>query len=335
VAALFVHGWWGPTLSETNETEGVDPSSGRPEQAVKEPSSPPAPARHPARRFRYLEGWQVGAVALWIAVMAALLAVPREAAPESVPATAPDRHQLALAADEWQRRAAEARERPLPFEVRAIGELVRRYGKAEANGRREEFVPLLSDLRPAARSAAQRQPKDLARLMAIQSELFRTALDRWESGHPGVELDELAGGLRQRAQKLGWFSGGRLLMTPTERDVLFRVRWVELTGLRGRAPFTPTLDDWRVYFGFLLAHPEGGDALDRTRKQMTYAAALSRRDPSYPLLLARGVLLYQAGAYHDATDAFGAHLAEHPDGPYALRAKNHLLAALARAEGRE
>jgi TolA-binding protein len=52
-------------------------------------------------------------------------------------------------------------------------------------------------------------------------------------------------------------------------------------------------------------------------------------DPSYPGSYALGIAYYRAGRYDLAADAFTAFISAHPDGPYALRAKNHLKAALA------
>jgi hypothetical protein len=274
-------------------------------------------------------------VAIWIAVISAALAVPRPVAPADLPSPDVDRRQVARAADDARVLAGEARARPLPFEVRAVGELFRRFGKAEATGQ-GDLGALLVDLRRVAADAASKRPlRDLSRLQAVQTELFSAALRAWELDEGSSELDELGGGLLARARENGWLKDGRLLMSQTERQVVFRMRWAELTGLRDRAPFKPTLDDWRVYLGFLLEHPEGRDASDRVRKQLGYAAALAKRDPTYPLWLARGVLFYRAGAFQESADAFTAHLAEHPDGPYALRARNHRLAALAKAEGQE
>lgn len=320
-------------MKETDESEGLNPSSRRLEQAVKES----APARHPRTAFRHLEGWQAGAVAVWIAVMAAALAVPRPSIPADLPAPLPDRRALVADHDELAQLAEQARARPLPFEVRAVGELLRRYGKAEASGNSDELGALLADLRRAAGEAARRHPvTELEKLRAVQTELFTAALAAWEeSGQPSNELAELGGNLLERARRFAWIEDGRLAMTPVERAVAFRVRWAELTGLRQRAPFMPSLDDWRVYYGFLLEHPEGRAPVERTRQQLGYVAALAKRDPTYPKWLARGVLQYRLGAFHEAADAFSAHLAEHPEGAYALRARNHLLAALAKAEGRE
>ena len=56
---------------------------------------------------------------------------------------------------------------------------------------------------------------------------------------------------------------------------------------------------------------------------------LATVDPSYPAEYALGVAYYRASRYEQSIDAFRRWIDEHPDGPYALRARNHLRAALA------
>jgi hypothetical protein len=284
-----------------------------------------------------LEGWQAGAVAVWIAVVAAALAVPRPVDQQELPAPLPDRRALAWSAAEERVLAEEARHRALPFEVRAVGELFRRHGAASADGQADRAARILTDLRDATKAAMkQHGPRALQRLRAVQGELFERALDEFErTGKPSRELDELGGNLMKKAEESGWLESGRLSISHQARAVFFRIRWADLTGLRAQAPFTPTLDDWRVYYEFLLAHPEGAGELDRLRSQFAYVTALAKRDSTYPVWLARGVLQYRKGALPEAAEAFQAHLAERPDGPYALRAKNYLLATLAKADSAE
>jgi hypothetical protein len=284
-----------------------------------------------------LEGWQAGAVAVWIAVVAAALAVPRPVEQQELPEVLPDRRALAWRADEERLLAEEARQRALPFEVRAVGELFRRHGAAAADGQGDRAARILSDLRDATKTAADKHgARPLRRLRAIQAELFERALEDFErTGKPSRELDELGGNLVKKAGQSGWLESGRLVMSPSERAVFFRIRWAELTGLRATSAFAPTLDEWRVYYGFLLAHPEGSAGPDRLRAQFAYVTALAKRDSTYPLWLARGVLQYQQGSLPEAADAFQTHLGQHPDGPYSLRAKNYLLATLAKADSAE
>ncbi len=254
-----------------------------------------------------------------------------------MPEPLPDRRALAWRAEEERALAQEARRSTLPFDVRAVGELFRRHGAAAALGRGDSAGRILTDLRDAAKAALDRHgPRALQRLRAVQTELFEQALEEYErTGKQTRELEELAGNLIRKAEESGWIASGRLLLTPEERAVFFRIRWSELTGLRGVPAFTPRLDEWRVYYGFLLAHPEGEPGSPRLRSQFGYVTALAKRDATYPVWLARGVLQYRQGALGEAAEAFQAHLAEHPDGPYALRAKNYFLATLAKGESAE
>lgn len=55
-------------------------------------------------------------------------------------------------------------------------------------------------------------------------------------------------------------------------------------------------------------------------------------DPSYPELLAKGILYLGLNEPAHAREALRTHLQLHPDGPYALRARNHLVYALERMD---
>ena len=56
---------------------------------------------------------------------------------------------------------------------------------------------------------------------------------------------------------------------------------------------------------------------------------LAKIDPEYPGEYARGVAAYRAGKYAISEDAFKKWLKDHPNGPFTLRAQNHLRAAIA------
>jgi hypothetical protein len=324
-------------LKAESDSEERTPSSRGPAGGVKSAEPTPEPVARSGRLRRHFEGWQAGAVAVWIAVVAAALAVPRPATEQELPEPIPDRRALSWTAEAERELAAEAKKSALPFEVRAVGELFRRYGAAVAEGRADAAGRILSDLRDATRTAGERHGvRALQRLRAVQGELFERAVEEFErTGERTRELDELGGNLVDKAEESGWLVAGRLLLGPEERAIFFRIRWAELTGVRSAAPFAPTLDEWRVYYGFLLAHPEGPPGPARLRSQFAYVTALSKRDSTYPLWLARGVLQFRQGAMAEAAEAFRNYLAEHPDGPYTLRAKNYLLATLAKAQSAE
>jgi hypothetical protein len=283
-----------------------------------------------------LEGIELVLVAVVIVSLAALLAAPRATVPELLPLPLPDRRVLARAANEEHELAAAARKHTLSFDVRAVGELFRRFGASTEPGKGAS-QRILTDLRAAARQALTLQNgRPLRELRAVQTELFLAATRAWESsGRAPRELRELGGDFAELAGDNGWFSGGRLVLDDAERAVLFRQRWGELTGLGKHPGFVTTLDEQRANFSFLLRHPSGRDERVRRERQFAYVSALEKLDRNYPAHFARGVLLYRAGAFEAAAAAFQTQL-EHPGSPrYRLRARNHLLASLAESPSAE
>jgi hypothetical protein len=221
--------------------------------------------------------------------------------------------------------------------VRAVGESFRAYGQAASSGETRRAAATLATLRRAAAKAAQQHGDEmLLRLRAVQANLFLRALARWEAiGEFTLELSELSGSLIQEAEAIGWVQPPhRLVLTTAERRTLFRIRWADLAGLKDRHPYSPTLNEWRTYYRFLLEHPSAAANHDiaraRTRKQLQVIDALAKRDPQYPTLYAKGILLYRLGAFSDAALAFDLYLQQSADGSWDLRARNHLVAALAR-----
>ena len=71
---------------------------------------------------------------------------------------------------------------------------------------------------------------------------------------------------------------------------------------------------------------------ERTKQTELWRADKIRRfgeiDPTYPTSYALGVAYYRAGRFDTSADAFATFVKEHPDGPYVLRARNHLKSAL-------
>jgi hypothetical protein len=315
---------------------------GRPQ--VKPGAHPPAKRPAPRSWRRHLEGWQLGVLTVGLAGFAALLVLPREVVPDVLPVPQVDRREQQRTRAEELSRARFAARQPLPFDVRAVGEYYRRYGRAVADHRHEAASVLLRELRRSAQVAHQRHGDEpLLRLRALQTYFFVKALARWElSGQRTAELDELSGALLLEAERAGWVRPPRRLqLTAAERTALFRIRWMDLTGLRKAARLSPSLNDWRTYYRFLLEHPSSGSAAaadaapcggerSQALRQLGVVQALHRLDPSYPASLARGVLQYRMGAYLDAAESIRMHLSLHPRGPWQLRAQNYLAASLAR-----
>lgn len=278
---------------------------------------------------RHFEGWQLGLLAVAMAVLSAWVAVPRPVEPTLLPLPLPDRRRLAEEREQDRALVESASRAGLPFEVRAVGELVRRHGLAGAHGDRRRATLAMRDARDEARRAlAQHGPDPLRRLRAVQTDLFLREVESYvESGRESRELQELGGDFATRGAEVGWLGKDRsLALSPTDLWALFRLRWTELVGLRRERALTPSLDDYRAYYRVLLEHPEGKTPEERSTRQLDYVRALAGRDSAYPEHFARGVLLHRLGQRGRASDAFLRHLAEHPDGPWALRARNHALA---------
>jgi len=295
-------------------------------------------ARSPERVgiSRHLEGWQPGLLAVVIAVIAALLGVPHAVPPDVLPLPNVDfrESQRAEAADvELARKAVgEA----LPFETRAVGEAFRRFGESNAAQNTGLATDRLVEVRERARVALKvRGVESLGRLLALQTEMFLDLLVRWERGEDvEAQLAELGGNFLAKAKSAGWLrSARRLDATRSERRVLFRVRWADVTGLRDQPKLAPTANEWRVYYRFLLLHPEHGDARLSADAQLRYVSVIEKVDLDYPAAFARGVLYYRMGLFAKSEQSFRAEL-ERPDGPWRLRARNHLLAAAERAKER-
>lgn len=292
---------------------------------------------HAARRrgiSRHLEGWQPGLVAVTIALLAALLGVPRPVAPDVLPLPRVDVRELERSEAAARALARQALGEPLPFEVRAVGEAFRRFGAANAAQRTGDAEQQLLECRGLARGALARHGEEaLERLQALQTEMFLDLSVRWERGED-VEpaLGELGGNFVEKAKSAGWLDGARhLRLTLAERRVLFKVRWADVTGLRDKPRLAPTANDWRLYYRFLLLHPEPSAAGRPAEQQLRYVPLVERIDPGYPGAFARGVLYYRLGAFAQAAAAFEGHLAGSQSGPWRLRARNHLVAARERA----
>ncbi len=230
------------------------------------------------------------------------------------------------------------------FDLRALGEAVRAFGRAEATDDNVGLVKARKSVLEAVARARAGGDETLVAFRAFQTLLFLQEVRRWErSSLASTDLLELGGSFVEMATRYGWVERDhRLKLDETTRSVFFRLRWNEITGL-GAPAFLMSLDEQRLLYRFLLsadARPtdrsvtpaDAGaerrkDALWRLRK----IDELSRVDPTYPAALARGVVLYQMGEAAAAAQAFREHLSQSADGPYALLARNYLLAAVARA----
>jgi hypothetical protein len=301
--------------------------------------------------LRHLEGWEVGIVAVTIALVGTLLSIPLPVAPRDVPVPLPDGKTLSAilaqenaAATAIARALEQERDRTSGtselYDLRAFGQEFRAYGAAEASGDTYAVVRARHKLIEAVARARGVGDDKLVALRAYQQQLFLTELRKWEnSAVISEELAGLGGAFLDLVRQSGWLVGPNIAMTDVVRGVFFKRRWNQVTAVAGPA-YAISLDEHRVFYGFLLTHPyvEGRPGLDakqacrvadqwRLRKIEEFA----RIDAAYPYVLARGVLFYRLGRYPDAAQAFRDYLGAAEDGRYVLRARNYLAMATARA----
>jgi hypothetical protein len=287
---------------------------------------------------RHFEGWQLGLLAVGVAAGALWLGLPRPVEPDLLPLPEVDRAVIALARREESTRAREAERTRLPLPVRAVGELFRRHGACAAAQNARCAREAREDARQLAASVLREHgPAPLERLRAAQTELFLSAVRGLRAkATQSHELDELAGNFAQKGETMGWFDArGQLRLNEDELFVLFRVRWSELLGLLKNSELRPRLDEFRLYYRVQLEHPGGASARDQDERRLSHLSALAAIDGEFPRALAEAVLFARLGRSEQALTAISTHLAAHPDGPWALRAKNYQLALLARLPPRE
>jgi hypothetical protein len=260
----------------------------------------------------------------------ASLAAPRATEPLVLPL--PEPHHAVLAHDRAadRVRVEQATREGLPYATRAVGETLRRFGVA-STAKDGNADAVLRDLRRLVQAELEASHADsLLALRGVQTALFVTATRQWQGGDVERELRELGGDFPELATRNGWVEGKRVILEDEELALLFRMRWNDLTALGATQPFTARLDEYRERYALLLRHPSGDSPGVRLKRQLGYVAAVETLDHDYPANFARGVLLYRAEAYEASAEAFRTHLVKRPNGPWTLRAKNHLLAAVAR-----
>jgi hypothetical protein len=300
---------------------------------------------------RHFEGWEVGLVAIVIALAGVLLAVPLSVAPRDVPLPLVDGTRLSAELAREDELAASvvpalASELGNPsqgtalYDLRAFGEAFRGYGRAEVSDDVYAIVRARQKMLESLAKARALGDDKVIGLRAYQKHLFLAEVERWEnSKRPSEDLAELGGNFVGSVERAGWIENGALAMNASLRGIFFKRRWNEVTGLT-EPPFALSLDEQRAFYAFLLDRPfiegrESMKAADACRAadawRLRKVEELGRVDPAYPYALARGVLFYRLARYPAAVQAFRDHLSSSTDGRYALRARNYLLASLERA----
>lgn len=295
---------------------------------------------------RHLDGWQPALLALLLAGSTAAIAITRSAPPLDLPEPRLDPSALHHIALVDAQLAASADAERLDVDVLKLGSELFAYGKADALRDDDALSRARRNVLDASARALRVGAMPVLALRAHHLRTFLLEMTRYDA--TGVESDklrEVGGGFVHRLERNGWVDDTRatyrVIPDATVLSVLFKKHWNEVAGVHG-APFDVTLAEERVFYRFLLAHPAlpqsaGAPALLEARSairgqyRLKKLDELSALDHDYPVQLARGVVYYQLGRYPLAVEAFRRHLEASPDGPYALRAQNHLRAALGRA----
>lgn len=293
-----------------------------------------------------------------VCVLLLALMMPRAAAPESVPLPQVDERALSRITETDRALARRARAERLPPELLAVGSAFRGVQLVEANPAHEEdaAVNARTELNDALRVLRQRDPsmEGLVALRAVQLDAFLDEVARFETtGEKTRALEELGGAFVERMRAVGWVEGTKLVPDERQLRVAYKSMWNAVVGDFAKG-LALGLDEQRVLYMLYLARPHPPEArraeleaerrVAKTEAECLRAAGSARRateswraekirqlgriDPSYPTDYALGVAYYRQEQYDLAVAAFRSWIDAHPDGPLALRARNHLKAAI-------
>lgn len=325
-----------------------------------------AEARATAERGRRREPPNGTKSARWLALVPVtagllmmLLLMPRAAPPEDIPFPRIDAAALDASRSDDLARAAAARQNRLPTEVLVVGTNLRALNQATTrNVTDDEMGAARATLDHSVRSMfgdGEKAVEGLRSLRALQLETFLAEVEKFEAtGVITPELDAVAGGFVDRMHAAGWLEGNKVVLTDAERRAAYKLVWSAQIGAENMKALALSLDEQRVLYTLYLRRPHAAEAQRASYASLRAAATnfvdcqravgqekaaieqwrlekvkrLGELDPTYPTAYALGVAYYRAGRYESSSDAFRAWIDKHPDGPLALRARNHLKAAI-------
>lgn len=297
-----------------------------------------------ARLAKQLEGWQVGALLVFIVAVVTAVIVPRTALPEQLPPPNVTSAEMAFSREKTYREAVAATEADLSPVVQLVGARIRALGRAEYQGDETAVHVALNELRVAADSVGRRgEVEQLVPLRSYQARLFSLAYCEFlRTGTVSEELIELGGGVLEEFERNEWLTS--ITDAPPHADLVlsafFKRRFTRLV-----APGHPALEpdgiEERLLLGYLLEHPQistiPGTLEERTSASgdfvMRKIDELALLEPEYPVLYAKGIVLFKMQKFESAALAFDAFIQENEDGPYRMRAINYFKASIEHTEG--
>jgi hypothetical protein len=298
-------------------------------------------------------------IPITVAALTMLLMMPRAVPPEDVPLPQIDGVALEAQRHDDVRRAAAARATRLDGDILLVGTTFRALNVAQVSGASTEEVGVA---RTALESAflllgadGQRAVEGLRTLRALQLESFLVEVERFETtGKPSMELEELAGAFLDHMAAAGWLKDGKVILDQTALRSAYKLVWNAQIGADRLRGLALTLDEQRALYTFYLTHPHASEPqrlayesmrrrsatreecqknialeqLDMEQWRIEKIKKLAELDPTYPTSYALGIAYYRAGRHEQSIESFRSWVLTHPDGAFALRARNHLKAAL-------
>ena len=283
------------------------------------------------------DGWQVGAVAVLVATLVTSVIIPRTVEPTGLPPSSLSPNELDRARIDSHREALPAAPGLRSRALQLFDARFRELGRAEFEGDRRLGDRWATELGEAARPIFAHSPEALRALRTSQAREFASAYLR--ALREGVESDdvrELGGSMLVEIRQNGWFSS--LEEAGGAADVvlvgLFKRRFALMFVGHPELPLSPV--DERAVLDFLIKNPPKSALAGSSREGrggrgkfvLKQIDALTKLEPSYPTLYARGVVYYEMGQFDAAASSFDAYLQRNQNGPYRLRAVNFLKAAV-------
>lgn len=297
-----------------------------------------------------------------IAFVLLVLMMPRATPPDEVPMPRVDHRALAASTKDDVARAERARAQRLRDDVLAVGTAMRAYQKAQGESapadvqtdaklRLENALNLLLTSDKDTVAAYD----ELRSLRAVQLDQFLVAVKEYETtGKASNDLVELGGSFVERMKAAGWLEGTKLHLDDAQRRAAFKTVWTAILIGNAPTPLAVPIDEQRVLYSLYIARPHAPESQRkgfdvrrasastteeclRVQHDESIAAEMWRADkvrklgeldPTYPTNYALGVSFFKAGHFEDSAQAFQKWIEAHPDGPWTLRARNHLKAAL-------
>ena len=296
-------------------------------------------------------------IPLAVAVLVGALMLPRGSPPEAIPMPAVDERVLSRVEARDRELTAQAQREPLSGVVRALGSAIREFNTKQAQDADELTLSVLRTSLNAALAPAVAEGMDkLVVLRAAQVEGFLAEVKKFEqTGKETEELQALGGGFVRRMRAAGWCGkDNRILLDDAERRIAFKAAWNGALGLETRNDLVLSLDEMRALYRLYLRLPHAPEGMReqiesarRSDPNARTCAELDAResyetetwrlekikklgalDPAYPKEYAAGVAEFRRGQMAAASAAFRTWLAAHPDGPWSMRARNHLKLSL-------